>query len=138
MLIFFGQIQLYEAIKPQFYTVLRAKMSGHNSRQVKNGRLKINCLYIISMLAMQRRSENNHCSCYSLYSFSPAKRDFVPKFPALNLIKKPKNSSEDAKGVPRKSECWGCPKSNILFLTAKYYLESLVPAGPDVARKFQT
>ena len=39
---------------------------------------------------------------------------------------------------PRAFEVWGCPKCNILFLTAKYYLESLVPEGPDVARKFQT
>jgi hypothetical protein len=55
------------------------------------------------MLALQRRSEYNHASFYPLFSFSPAKRGFVPRFAALNLMKKkPKNSSEDAKGVPRK------------------------------------
>jgi hypothetical protein len=29
----------------------------------------------------------------------------------------------------------GCLKSNILLLAAKFYLESLVPAGPDINRK---
>ena len=42
------------------------------------------------MLALQGRSKNNPCCCYSLISFCPAERDFVTHSASLNLIRNQK------------------------------------------------